>query len=65
MAAEGRRNTVKTPPTSKDIVSHEDLIRLRAYQLYEERGREEGHELDDWLKAEAEVLEPEAIVLVA
>ncbi|MBI4597727.1 MAG: DUF2934 domain-containing protein [Candidatus Omnitrophica bacterium] len=23
-----------------------------AYELYEQRGREEGHALDDWLKAE-------------
>lgn len=27
----------------------------RAYELYEERGREHGHELDDWLKAESEL----------
>jgi hypothetical protein len=30
-------------------------IRQRAYQLYEERDRHEGHELEDWLKAEGEV----------
>lgn len=24
-----------------------------AYQLYEQRGRAHGHDLDDWLKAEA------------
>jgi hypothetical protein len=29
-------------------------IRIRAYQLYEARGREEGHELEDWLRAEEE-----------
>jgi hypothetical protein len=27
-------------------------IRNRAYQLYEERGREDGHEIEDWLRAE-------------
>jgi len=32
----------------------EDKIRARAYELYEERGKEDGHDLDDWLKAEAE-----------
>ena len=32
-----------------------DLIRKRAYQLYERRGRMTGHELDDWLEAEREV----------
>jgi len=34
----------------------EEQIRLRAYELYEARGGEDGHELDDWLKAEAEIL---------
>jgi hypothetical protein len=30
-----------------------DIIARRAYDLYEQRGREEGHALEDWLKAEA------------
>lgn len=33
----------------------EEQIRLRAYALYEERGREDGHDVEDWLRAEAEV----------
>ena len=33
-----------------------DQIRQRAYQLYEARGREDGHEQDDWLQAEVEIL---------
>jgi hypothetical protein len=32
-----------------------DLIRKRAYQLFEARGRQQGHELDDWLLAEREI----------
>jgi Protein of unknown function (DUF2934) len=31
-------------------------IRLRARELYEERGHVEGFALEDWLKAESEVL---------
>jgi len=34
----------------------EQLIRVRAYQLYEERGRRDGHDIEDWLRAEAEIL---------
>jgi hypothetical protein len=34
----------------------ERKIRLRARQLYEERGQVEGRELDDWVRAESEVL---------
>ena len=32
-----------------------DAIRERAYQLYEQRGRADGHALEDWLTAEAEL----------
>jgi hypothetical protein len=31
-----------------------DQIRARAYQLFEDRGRQLGQELDDWLQAEQE-----------
>ena len=34
----------------------ENKIRLRARQLYEERGRVDGRALEDWVKAEAEIL---------
>src|SRR5882762_5640862 len=33
----------------------EERIRVRAYQLYEQRGKRDGHALDDWLEAEAEL----------
>ena len=33
----------------------QERIRRRAYELYEARGREDGRDLDDWLKAESEV----------
>ena len=31
-------------------------IALRAYELYQKRGGQGGHELDDWLEAERQVL---------
>ena len=33
----------------------EEKVRKRAYELYELRGRENGLDFDDWLKAESEV----------
>jgi hypothetical protein len=42
--------TVRSEPQDLD-----QQIRLRAYQLYEARGREDGHDLDDWLRAEEEL----------
>ena len=35
----------------------EEQIRLRAYELYETRGRQDGHEMEDWLQAETELKE--------
>ena len=37
-------------------VAH-DTIAHRAYELYEKRGREPGHDLDDWLMAEHDIEE--------
>jgi hypothetical protein len=33
----------------------EENVRARAYELYEGRGRIDGHEEEDWLQAEGEV----------
>jgi hypothetical protein len=33
-----------------------DRIALKAYELYEGRGRANGHDLEDWLRAEQMVL---------
>jgi hypothetical protein len=41
---------------ARGIAGHEDVER-RAYDLYEQRGREDGHDWDDWFQAEREVLE--------
>lgn len=35
----------------------ERKVRSRAHQLYENRGQENGQELQDWFQAESEVLE--------
>jgi hypothetical protein len=37
-----------------------EQIRARAHELFEQRGREPGHDLDDWLQAEAEVTQQRA-----
>jgi hypothetical protein len=39
----------------------EERIRVRAYQLYEQRGKRNGYALDDWLQAEAELTEWRAL----
>ena len=37
-------------------LSSKEQIRLRAHQLYVQRGSQPGSELEDWLRAEAEIL---------
>lgn len=50
--------TSSTQPGSTPEVLEE--IRLRAYELFERRGRNPGHDREDWLQAEAEVLQRKA-----
>ncbi len=52
-------------PIDSEPQNVEDAIRIRAYELYEERGREDGHELDDWLRAEQEVTQRKARTIAA
>ena len=42
-----------------DQPSIQEKIRRRAYEIYVERGSQAGSELDDWLRAEAEILRAE------
>lgn len=42
-----------------DAVPSQDMIRARAYELYERRGREAGQDEQDWLRAEQEILKAE------
>jgi hypothetical protein len=44
--------TVHQPQAAAEL---EEKVRIRAYELYEQRGRMDGFALDDWLEAEAEV----------
>ena len=46
----------KTSPVSSSSVDLAAQIRERAFQLYLERGSTPGHENEDWLRAEREVL---------
>jgi Protein of unknown function (DUF2934) len=46
------------PVSARPVQSPEQiqqLIRQRAYELYEQRGREDGRDFDDWIAAESEV----------
>jgi hypothetical protein len=60
----GNRSTVPQAPTTQAAetgeapvanAAHDEDIRLRAYEIYLERGEQPGSELDDWLQAEREL----------
>ena len=43
-------------PIARDLAEEQrERIGQRAHELYEARGREDGHDLEDWLQAEAEI----------
>ena len=64
-AATGRKKTSvenNTKPAAtvasfapSSLIAREEEIRRRAYELYEERGRQDGFAEEDWIRAEEEV----------
>ena len=62
-------STTPAPPSdTRSVESPLDLqehVRRRAFELYEQRGREDGHELDDWLQAESEIVQQRAKAVAA
>jgi len=42
-----------------------EQVRRRAYELYEARGREDGHDEEDWLRAESEIAQQQSKALAA
>jgi hypothetical protein len=52
MSEATRKKVGATTPTPIDL---EEQIRLRAYEIWEENGRLEGTEEEDWKQAEREV----------
>jgi len=48
--------TARTTQLATETIPQEEQIRRRAYELYAQRGNAPGSELDDWLRAESEIL---------
>lgn len=49
-------SAARVPTNPVQAQSMEEEIRIRAYLLFEKRGGEHGHDLADWLQAEADIL---------
>jgi hypothetical protein len=54
--AHDKENIPQPNPDQGSLELLEEYIRLRAYELFLQRGCEHGHDTEDWLKAEAEIL---------
>ena len=53
------RDTVSRPATPVPSAKNgqtQDRVAQRAYELYEQRGRQEGRALEDWLNAEQQLM---------
>jgi hypothetical protein len=55
MKTDPLRNSLPTARIAEPEVDTYEEISSRAYELYVERGREDGRDLEDWLQAEMEV----------
>ncbi|MGD0467024.1 MAG: DUF2934 domain-containing protein [Terriglobales bacterium] len=53
------RSSIGKVAIMSDTVPSQDRIRVRAYELYQSRGREPGQDEQDWLRAEREILKRE------
>ena len=49
--------TTSANATDNEMLSIEERIERRAYELYVQRGNQSGSELVDWRQAEAEILQ--------
>ena len=52
------KRPIKSVPGNIPTDVHPNLqeeIRRHAFEIYVEHGREDGHDLDDWLEAESEI----------
>jgi hypothetical protein len=59
-------NSSRTPTkVTNPTPELQEQVRRRAHEKYEQRGREEGYGLDDWLQAEAEVTQQQTKIVAA
>ena len=55
-AGPGSEKTGFAEQAARRAEVHQGLVAQCAYELYEQRGRQEGQDLEDWLNAESQLL---------
>lgn len=56
----GYSASMESAHTDSDDGEVRQRIAVRAYELYRQRGADDGHDLDDWLEAEHAIVSSEA-----
>jgi Protein of unknown function (DUF2934) len=54
-ASPGSEKTGPAEQTARRAEVHHDRVARHVYELYEQRGRQDGRDLEDWLKAERDL----------
>lgn len=57
MAKHATQAPVDTRQTTEPGADFQEKVRVRAYELFEQRGSEHGHDIEDWLQAELELIQ--------
>jgi hypothetical protein len=55
-ASPGSEKTGHAEQAARRAEVHQGRVAQLAYELYEQRGRQEGRDLEDWLNAESQLL---------
>lgn len=55
-AGPGSEKTSPAEQAARRAEAHQGRVAQRAYELYEQRGRQEGRALEDWVKAERQLV---------
>lgn len=55
-AGPGRQTTGPKQQAARRAETQQDRIAQRAYELYEQQGRQEGRAVEDWLQAERQLV---------
>jgi hypothetical protein len=62
---ENKTSTLAPKSDEPAVLIPIERIQQRAYELYEQRGKTDGHDLDDWLQAECEIKGTQAKAVAA
>ncbi|MEO6307024.1 MAG: DUF2934 domain-containing protein [Nitrospiraceae bacterium] len=55
-AGAGSEEVGRAEQAARRALVHQSRVATRAYELYEQQGRQEGRALEDWLDAESQLL---------